>query len=189
MQIFYWIMLLIAIGIAIFAVQNSNTPLVTIKFLLWRFETFLIYTILGSIGIGILITLFLWIPRAIEDFDSIKRIKGKDKNLETFVLHGFPWTGREKKQRAMKKAIIIPIYLRLDQPEELPNLEGLRLAKRAIESLKILEDQDFTLILPVCFDLAIGDEKYSHIEMDRFLRKELLNLREGKTLIFSPPII
>jgi len=85
----------------------------------------------------------------------------------------------------MKKAIIIPIYLRLDQPEELPNLEGLRLTKRAIESLKILEDQDFTLIMPVCFDLAIGDEKFSYIEMDRFLRKELRNLREGKTFLFS----
>jgi hypothetical protein len=32
MQIFYWIMLLITIGIAIFAVQNSSVPLVTIKF-------------------------------------------------------------------------------------------------------------------------------------------------------------
>ena len=85
----------------------------------------------------------------------------------------------------MKKAIIIPIYLRLDQPEELPNLEGLRLTKRAIESLEILEDQDFTLIMPVCFDLAIGDEKFSYIEMDRFLRKELRNLREGKTFLFS----
>ncbi len=85
----------------------------------------------------------------------------------------------------MKKAIIIPIYLRLDQPEELPNLEGLRLTKRAIESLKILEDQDFTLIMPVCFDLAIGDEKFSYIEMDRFLRKELRNLREGETFLFS----
>src|SRR4030066_228040 len=53
----------------------------------------------------------------------------------------------------MKKAIIIPIYLKFKQPEELPHLEGLRLAKRAIESLKRLEDQDFTLILPLSFDL------------------------------------
>ena len=66
MQIFYWIILLIAIGIAVFAIQNSNAPLVTIKWLLWRFETSLIYTILGSIVLGILITLFFWIPRAIK---------------------------------------------------------------------------------------------------------------------------
>ena len=65
MQIFYWIVLLIVIGIAFFAVQNSDAPLVTIKFLLWKFETSLIYTIIGSIGLGILITLLFWIPRAI----------------------------------------------------------------------------------------------------------------------------
>jgi uncharacterized integral membrane protein len=65
MQIFYWIVLLIVIGIAVFAVQNSNAPLITIKFLLWKFETSLVYTILGSIVLGILITLLFWIPRAI----------------------------------------------------------------------------------------------------------------------------
>jgi uncharacterized integral membrane protein len=65
MQIFYWIVLLIVIGIAVFAIQNSNAPLVTIKLLLWKFETSLIYTILGSIVLGILITLLFWIPRAI----------------------------------------------------------------------------------------------------------------------------
>ena len=52
----------------------------------------------------------------------------------------------------MKKAIIIPVYLRLNAPEELPHSEGVELAKRAVESLKVLNDQDFTLILPVCFD-------------------------------------
>ena len=65
MQFFYWLVFVIAVGVAIFAVQNSNAPLVTIKFLLWKFETSLVYTILGSIGLGILITLLLWIPRAI----------------------------------------------------------------------------------------------------------------------------
>jgi uncharacterized integral membrane protein len=65
MQFFYWIVLLIAIGLAIFAIQNSNTPLVTITFIFWKFETSLVYTILGSIGLGIIITLLFWIPRAI----------------------------------------------------------------------------------------------------------------------------
>jgi uncharacterized integral membrane protein len=65
MQVFYWIVLLIVIGIAVFAIQNSNAPLVTIKFLLWKFETSLVYTILGSVVLGILITLLFWIPRAI----------------------------------------------------------------------------------------------------------------------------
>jgi len=65
MQVFYWIVLLIAIGITIFAIQNSNAPLVMIKFIFWKFETSLVYTILGSIGLGILITLLFWIPMAI----------------------------------------------------------------------------------------------------------------------------
>ena len=74
MQVFYWIVLLIVIGIAVFAIQNSNAPLVTIKFLLWKFETSLVYTILGSVVLGILITLLFWIPRAIRA--SIRKRKG-----------------------------------------------------------------------------------------------------------------
>lgn len=65
MQFFYWIVLLIAFGMAIFAIQNSNAPLVTIKFIFWKLETSLVYTILASIGLGIFITLLFWIPRVI----------------------------------------------------------------------------------------------------------------------------
>jgi len=65
MQFFYWVILLIAIGIAVFAIQNSNAPLVTIKFLFWELQTSLIYTLFGSIVLGILITLLFLIPRAI----------------------------------------------------------------------------------------------------------------------------
>jgi len=65
MQVLFWVVFLIAIGIAVFAVQNSNAPLITIKFLIWKFETSLIYTILGSICLGILMTLLFWIPRVI----------------------------------------------------------------------------------------------------------------------------
>lgn len=65
MQFFYWLMFLIVIAVAIFAVQNSAAPLITIKFLIWKFETSLVYTILGSIGLGILFTLLFWIPRAV----------------------------------------------------------------------------------------------------------------------------
>ena len=73
MQFSIWVIFLIAFGIAIFAVQNSTAPVVTIKFLLWKFETSLIYTIFGSIFLGILITLLVWIPRSIRD--SIRRKK------------------------------------------------------------------------------------------------------------------
>ncbi len=65
MQFFYWLVFLLAIGIAIFAVQNSAAHLITIKFLIWKFETSLVYIILGSVGLGIFITLLFWIPRAL----------------------------------------------------------------------------------------------------------------------------
>jgi len=74
-----------SIGIAIFAVQNSNAPLVMTKFLLRRFETSLIYTLLGSIGVGILITLFFWIPRAIKTSIRSRELKREIKNLETML--------------------------------------------------------------------------------------------------------
>jgi len=65
MQFFYWLMFLIAVAVAIFAIQNSAAPLITMKFLIWKFDTSLVYTILGSIGLGIVFTLLLWIPRAL----------------------------------------------------------------------------------------------------------------------------
>jgi len=77
MQFFYWLMFLIVIAVAIFAVQNSAAPLITIKFLIWKFETSLIYTILGSIGLGILFTLLFWIPRAVR-----RSFKAKKSNHE-----------------------------------------------------------------------------------------------------------
>lgn len=66
MQIFFWLALLMLCGVSIFAVQNSDAPKVIIKFLFWKFETSLVYTILGSICLGILLTLLIWIPKAIQ---------------------------------------------------------------------------------------------------------------------------
>jgi hypothetical protein len=86
----------------------------------------------------------------------------------------------------MKKAIIIPIYLKLNRPEELPCSEGLSLAKRAIESLNILEDQDFALVLPVALDLRDEGEGGALWEANRLLREELRHLCDGRrALIFS----
>jgi uncharacterized integral membrane protein len=65
MQVFFWIVFIIIIGVALFAVQNSDAPPILIKFLIWKFETSLVYTILGSIGVGILIVLLFWIPKTI----------------------------------------------------------------------------------------------------------------------------
>jgi uncharacterized integral membrane protein len=65
MKVFLWIAFLILIAVTIFAVQNSAAPLITIKFLLWEFKTSLVYTVLGSIGLGILFILLFWVPRAL----------------------------------------------------------------------------------------------------------------------------
>jgi uncharacterized integral membrane protein len=65
MQIFPGLSLGMILCAVIFAIQNSTAPPVAMKFLLWNFETSLIYTVLGSVGIGMLIILFLWIPRGI----------------------------------------------------------------------------------------------------------------------------
>jgi uncharacterized integral membrane protein len=94
MQFFYWLIFLVAIGIAIFAVQNSNIPFIAIEFLIWRFETSLIYTILGSIGIGILMTLFVWIPRAVKASIRSKELRKKIENLE-MILHRPEGLGQE----------------------------------------------------------------------------------------------
>jgi uncharacterized integral membrane protein len=83
MQFFFWLAFLVVIGMAIFAVQNSTAPSVVMKFLIWRFETSLIYTILGSIGLGILITLLFWIPRAIR---ASSRRKKLFKEIEDFQI-------------------------------------------------------------------------------------------------------
>ncbi len=90
MQFFYWLIFLIAIGIATFAVQNSSASPVVLKFLLWQYETSLIYTLLGSVGVGILITLLFWIPRAIRSSFQIRELRKKMENLETVLYKSDP---------------------------------------------------------------------------------------------------
>ncbi|MGQ9776313.1 MAG: LapA family protein [Thermodesulfobacteriota bacterium] len=85
MQFFYWLILLIAIGIAVFAIQNSSAQPVVLKFLFWQYETSLIYTLLGSVGLGILITLLFWIPRAIRSSFQTRELKKKMENLEVAI--------------------------------------------------------------------------------------------------------
>jgi uncharacterized integral membrane protein len=62
MKIFVWLAFLVVVVIAIFGVQNSTASTVVMRFLLWRFETSLVYAILGSIGSGILLCLLLLLP-------------------------------------------------------------------------------------------------------------------------------
>jgi putative membrane protein len=79
----YGLAILVVIGMAIFAIQNSGATPVQINFLVWGFETSLIYTILGSMGLGILITIFFWIPRAIRSSLRSKELRRQLENLET----------------------------------------------------------------------------------------------------------
>ncbi len=65
MRAFFGVGFLLVIVVAIFAVQNSNAAPVTIKFLIWNFETSLVYTIFGAIVLGVLLTLSFWIGKAI----------------------------------------------------------------------------------------------------------------------------
>ncbi|MGQ9776314.1 MAG: hypothetical protein ACUVQ9_03775 [Thermodesulfobacteriota bacterium] len=84
----------------------------------------------------------------------------------------------------MKKAIIPPIYLKLNAPEELRSSEGMKLTQRAIRSLRILKDQDFTLILPVCFDLPKMDENLL-LKMEKIFKEEIDLSGIQRTLLFS----
>jgi uncharacterized integral membrane protein len=78
MKVIFGIAFLVILGVAIFAVQNSDALSVTIKLLFWKFETSLVYTVLGSIVLGILFTLLFWIPWTIRA--SIKK-KNQPKSM------------------------------------------------------------------------------------------------------------
>jgi uncharacterized integral membrane protein len=93
MQLLMWPALVLAVGIAIFVIQNSTAPPVLMKFLFWQKETSLIYSILGSFGAGILFTLFLWIPSAIK---ALRRSRGLKKEIE--VLRKEPSYPKEEKK-------------------------------------------------------------------------------------------
>ncbi len=78
MRVFFYAALTGIVVIAIFAVQNSNAPPVMIRFLLWKFETSLTYTILGSMLLGILLAAFLCIPRVLRGSFQKKPVSFKD---------------------------------------------------------------------------------------------------------------
>ena len=75
MQVFYWLTLLMVIGLVIFFIQNVPAPSLTLRFLAWQVETSFIYTLLGAIGWGIFIILLLWIPAAIRGSLRTRHLK------------------------------------------------------------------------------------------------------------------
>ena len=86
MQFFFGLAFLVVIVLAIFAIQNSTAPTVSMRFLFWQFETSLVCAILGSIGSGMVIILLLWIPSAIKGSIRSRNLKkeinilGKEKD-------------------------------------------------------------------------------------------------------------
>jgi uncharacterized integral membrane protein len=74
---------LIVIALAIFSIENSDAPKVIIKlFLVWKFETSLVYTILGSFGLGILVSFLFWLPRAVRASFSMRKLDKEIQELE-----------------------------------------------------------------------------------------------------------
>lgn len=99
MSFFYWLALLIVVGLAVFSIQNSTAPPVVVKFLVWQLETSLIYTLLGSVGVGILLTLFFWIPRAVRSSIRMRDLRKQKETLEaTLQPKGPPTTEGERPQ-------------------------------------------------------------------------------------------
>jgi glycosyltransferase involved in cell wall biosynthesis len=85
----------------------------------------------------------------------------------------------------MKKAIIIPVYLRLERPEDLSVSEGMVLTRRAVQSLRVLTDSDFDLILPVCFSFPEMSQDFL-IKAEKAFRDEMKLCRPKGTIVFSP---
>ena len=81
MQIFFVIAFVLAIGVAIFAIQNSDADMVVMRFLIWEVKSSLVYTLLGGIGLGILLTILCWIPRAIKTSLHMRRLKRQISQL------------------------------------------------------------------------------------------------------------
>jgi len=81
MQIFFVIAFVLAIGVAVFAIQNSDADMVVMRFLIWEYKTSLVYTLLGGIGLGILLTILCWIPRAIKASLHMRRLKRQISQL------------------------------------------------------------------------------------------------------------
>jgi uncharacterized integral membrane protein len=49
---------------------------------MWKFETSLVYTILGSFGLGILVSFLFWIPRAVRASFSMRKLDKEIQELE-----------------------------------------------------------------------------------------------------------
>jgi len=87
MQVFLWIAFLMVIGVMFFVIQNSDAPPIMIKLFAWRFETSLVYTIIGSVLLGILLSFFFWISSVIRTSVRKKKRQRVQGNLSSTPLN------------------------------------------------------------------------------------------------------
>lgn len=72
----------------------------------------------------------------------------------------------------IKIAIIIPSYIKAENPQDVNKSDGLRLLHRALASLNGLKGQDITLVLPFCIEgkmMAEGRYLEYHLEIIKSL--------------------
>jgi uncharacterized integral membrane protein len=93
----------VLVGIAILAIQNSAAPSVNMKFLLWDFQTSLVYTILGSLACGMMVVFFLWIPSAFKNSTQKKGLRKEIEIIERQMRHDIE-ERRKKPHQAPKNS-------------------------------------------------------------------------------------
>lgn len=80
MQLYLMVALLLALLVAIFAIQNADQ--VTIRFLLWTFQTSTVMIILISAGVGALLAALLGLP---QNLKVRRRLRQSEEELERLV--------------------------------------------------------------------------------------------------------
>lgn len=99
MKFFFGLAFLVLVGVAIFAVQNSTAPAIDIKFLVWHIQTSLIYTILGSLIMGMMIVFFLWIPSAFRNSSQRRELRKEIEIMEKARRHDVEDRGQTNKEK------------------------------------------------------------------------------------------
>jgi uncharacterized integral membrane protein len=94
MQVFVWLALLLTVCVAVFAIQNSPLPLMTMKFLVWQVETSPVYAMLGSLVAGMLIMFLVWAPVSLKASFAKRSLKREIDNLSAAARR------EEEKKRA-----------------------------------------------------------------------------------------
>lgn len=86
MRFFGWLAFLVALIVAIFAIQNAALSSISVKLFAWQVETSPVFAILGSFIAGILIAVLLWIPHMFRrsfQFRALrKQVKALQENAE-----------------------------------------------------------------------------------------------------------